>query len=271
MIGDYISINGVLTTRDKAVLPVDHIELTYGFGVYENIRFRNGALYFVDAHIDRLFHSANVIELAHRFTKDQIRTWINELLKKNNTESANIKILLIGGIDPKLYVFELAPKYPEKKIYKEGVRTTSAEYERYLPEAKTLNMLPSYILYKKAVAENAYDAVLYDKEKRIHEGTRSNIFFIKGKSLYTPPKDLVLNGVTRIHVIECAQKNGYTVEEKSVILDDISSYDGAFFTNTSGKIVPIRYLDEHEFSITNEMQKLMKLFDEYLEQYAEHV
>lgn len=272
MPNNFVSINGKITDPKEAVLPVDNIELNYGFGVYENIRYRNHTIYFVDEHLNRLLHSAKTIGLAHHFEKKQIRTWTIELIKKNEIESGNIKILLIGGEESMLYIMALAPKYPDKKIYKEGVKAITAIYERYLPEAKTLNMLPSYILYKKAVEQNAYDAILCDKEGNIHEGTRSNIFFIKEKKLYTPATETVLNGVTRTGVIACATKLGYTIIEEDIALKNIAAYDGAFFTNTSGKIIPIKEIGTHTFGpIPSETAELIKSFDEYLEQHAEYI
>lgn len=272
MADNLVSINGKITDPKEAVLPVDNIELNYGFGVYENIRYRNHAIYFADEHLDRLLHSAKAIGLTHQFEKKQIRNWIIELIKKNEAESANIKILLIGGVEPMLYILQLAPKFPDKKIYKEGVKAITAIYERYLPQAKTLNMLPSYILYKKAIEQNAYDAILCDKKGNIHEGTRSNIFFIKEKTLYTPMVETVLNGVTRAGVIACATKLGYTIIEESIALKNIATFDGAFFTNTSGKIIPIKEIDGQTLGqIPPSTAELIKSFDEYMEQHAEKI
>ncbi|PIT86288.1 MAG: hypothetical protein COU33_04030 [Candidatus Magasanikbacteria bacterium CG10_big_fil_rev_8_21_14_0_10_43_6] len=268
----FVSINGKIVARSEAVLPVDHIEFTYGFGVYENIRLRNGALYFTKAHIERLLHSAQVIGLAHPFSFEHIQQWIVELVKKNSIKSSNIKILLVGGAEPLLYILSLAPRFVEKKIYKTGVKAISAQYERFLPQAKTLNMLPSYILYKKATQAGAYDTILYDNECFMHEGTRSNIFFVKNDTLYTPPAEKILLGVTRHGVIECAKKHDIKVNETHIPFAGIKEYDGAFFTNTSGKIVPIRVIDEFEFNGVCELiQTLIPLFNEYIEKNAEPV
>lgn len=244
MKGTHISKNGILIPTDQALLPIDHIEFAYGFGVYENIRLRKGALFFAETHVDRLFVSAESIGLTHSFEKQNILKWINELIHKNNIDSCNIKIMLIGGNKPLLYIFELAPKFVDKKLYKTGVHIIISEYERFLPKAKTLNMLPSYILYKNAMKQNAYDALLHDSKNIIHEGTRSNVFFVKDNTLYTPPKELILEGVTRSTVIACAKEHGLNVEEQNITLDELPEFDGTFMTNTSGKIVPVRSIGE---------------------------
>ncbi|MBI2990102.1 MAG: aminotransferase class IV family protein [Candidatus Magasanikbacteria bacterium] len=268
MLGTHFSCNGILSKTDKAFINLDDIEFSYGFGVYENIRLRNDKLYFPDKHAERLIDSAKIIKLKHGFTKKNVEQWIKDLIKKNKIPTANIKILLIGDKDPdkaRLYIILLAPSYPDKKIYKQGVAVSSRVYERFLPQAKTLNMLPSYLFFREAREKKAYDMLLADSKGCLLEGTRSNIFLIKDKILYTPPLDKVLNGVTRQTVIDCAKQNGYKIKEQNIKLNKIFDFEGAFLTNTSGKIVPIRTIDQKSFSsITPEIQNLIRLYDQYL-------
>src|SRR3989344_6705149 len=147
--------NGQLIPAAEAKIPVDNIEWTYGFGVYENLKVRNNKIYFVDKHIHRLFESARLIGLEHGFDKKKMKKWIKELKDKNEAASANIKILLIGGKKPNLYIMTLAPKFLDRNAYTQGVHTITREYERYLPQAKTLNMLPSYLFFRAARPDSA--------------------------------------------------------------------------------------------------------------------
>jgi len=154
---------------------------------------------------------------------------------------------LIGGESQDLYIMCLAPKFLDKKYYKQGVKVITEIYERFLPQAKTLNMLPSYLIFKRAKEQDAYDVLLLDKENNIVEGTRSNFFVIKNKTIYTTPVEKVLDGVTRRTVIDCAKENGYEVVEEDIKLSELFDYSGAFLTNTSSKIVPIREVGDESF------------------------
>lgn len=271
MLGHYICLNGKFIDGKKAKIDVDNIEFSYGFGVYETIRLRNNKVYFLEEHLERLLYSAQVIGLKHNFSLATMTDWVNSLAKKNKIESANIKMLLIGGVLPQLYVMLLAPVYLEKKTYREGVKVWTFQYERFLPQAKTLNMLPSYLAYTEAKEHGAFDSLFIDKKGYILEGTRTNFFAIKNKTLFTTPVVKVLDGVTRRKVIACAEENGYKVVEKNVLLKDISDYDGAFVTNTSGKIVPVKGIMNKELGISefgeicDEIKNLMRFFDNYLE------
>lgn len=267
MLGTHFSHNGQLLSIEEAKIPLDHIEFSYGFGVYETLRVRNHKAIFLSEHSERLLYSAQIIGLEHIFDTQSVFKGIQSLLEKNNIEVANLKILLIGGKtkeDAQLIAFLLSPKFLEKKEYREGISTITFEHERFLPQAKTLNMLPSYIAYKKAAGVGAFDALLIDRNGNITEGTRTNFFTIKGMTLFTPPKEQVLDGITRRHVIECALKNNYTLEEQKIHVKKIFEYDGAFLTNTSGGIIPIRTINEQSFpQISLEIKKLRELFETY--------
>ena len=192
--------------------------------------------------------------------------------------NTNIKIIIVGGRSaddhedngPKLYIMELAPKFIEKKLYKTGAHVITKQYQRYLPQAKTLNMLPSYLIYREAKAADAYDALLYDTDGQLHEGTRTNVFAIKDKTLMTPPDDMVLPGVTRKTVIECAETNGFEVKKEHIKMDKLVQFDGVFLTGTSPKILPVTSIDNQKLNeIPPALQELMKLYNTFVRQRGE--
>ncbi len=265
----HFSKNGELLPIDQAVVSVKDLHFQYGFGVYEALRVRNGIVYFVDMHADRLIESAKVIELQHSYSQQQIVDFIKQVSQKNNLESANIKMLLIGGKTPEestLYIFPILPLYPDRKLYKHGATVQTVTYERFLPNAKTLNMLPSYLFFTKARKNGHYDALLLGKDTTIHEGTRTNFFAIKNKTLFTPPVEFVLDGVIRQTLVATAKKNGYTVKEEKIPLSSLNDFNGAFLTSTSTKILPLVKIDDFEFSIPEELKTLIKLYDDFLDE-----
>ena len=133
------------------------------------------------------------------------------------------------------------------------------------PQAKTLNMLASYLAYREAKEKNCYDALFVNRNGNIIEGTRTNFFTIKGRTIYSPLEKNILLGVTRKHILEVAKQNGFVIEEKNIPLTGLSEYDGAFLTGTSIKILPIKKVDNFEYGgIPDDLKKLMLAFDEYL-------
>jgi branched-subunit amino acid aminotransferase/4-amino-4-deoxychorismate lyase len=236
--------------------------------VYETIKLRNNTVYFLKQHVDRLIQSAAIIDLSHEYTHERIIKHITDLVTRNGEANCNIKILLIGGKTAQEALFvilPLAPLYPDRKLYTRGATANTVNYERYLPNAKTLNMLRSYMYYTQAVKLGHYDTLFLDAANNILEGSRTNFFTIKGTTIVTPPKNTVLEGVTRQTVIAVAKKIGYSVEEKEIPLASLHQYDGAFLTSTSTNILPLTQIDTNAFRVIPEaIKSLMKQYDSFL-------
>lgn len=266
---EYFSRNGVILPVDAATVPLSNIEYSYGFGVYETIRVSRQKARFLSDHMERLLESARIIELAHPFTEEFVAKCINEIVGKNKAEECNIKILLIGGRtaeDAQLNIVLLNPLFPDKKLYRDGAKCITAEYERAFPHAKTLNMLQSYLAYRKAREADCYDALLLDREGRITEGTRTNFFCIKERALYSPRESDILLGVTRKHVLDVAKDAGFSIEERDIRPEDVASYDACFITSTSTKIMPLREIDGAQYRVDSVgLRELMSAFDAFID------
>lgn len=266
----HFSKNGELRPIDQAQISLFNIEFTYSFGVYESVRVKEKTPYFVRDHAERLMTSAQLVQLDHVFTVEQIKDWIADLISKLEEKTYNLKILLIGAAKPddaQLYILPLAPKFPDKKLYRHGAHVISTYYERLFPQSKSLNMLPSYLAYREAKNQGAYDSLLIDREDRILEGTRTNFLAIKDRTIYTPPNKDVLHGVARRNLFYVAVENEFTIEEADIYLDKIDEYNGAMLTSTSSKVMPIASIGEFKFNeIVPELKELMKLYDQFLKE-----
>lgn len=264
----YCSHNGQIIPKEKAVMPISHIEMCYGFGVYENVKVVKGITFFADEHAGRLMHSAKIIGLNHPYSASQIIGFIDELKKHLDEDSYNLKILLIGAkntTDVNLFLLPLAPKYIDKRLYKQGAKAVTYKYERYLPQAKTLNMLGSYLAYRQAREEDAYDALLVDSKGHILEGTRTNFYCLSGKTIYSPPEKEILEGVTRMAVLYTAEMNGFKLEETDISPSNLGDFEGAFLTSTSTKILPLIQIDNFKYpGICSQLTDLIGLFKEFL-------
>ncbi|MBW3568985.1 aminotransferase class IV [Candidatus Parcubacteria bacterium] len=268
---EFFSLNGEILPVELAKIELSNIEYAYGFGVYENVRVSKGRIFFLKEHIQRLLSSAEIIGIEHGFSSSLVENSVEKLLEKLKPETCNVKILLIGGKDKgsaNLYIMCLNPLFPDRKLYKTGAYCITENYERPFPHAKSLNMLPSYLAYKKAKQVGAYDALLVNRENKVAEGTRTNFFAIKDKTIYSPPESEILLGVTRDKVIKVAKQNSYQVVEKDLPLSELPKYDGTFITSTGSKIMPIKTIDNLDFEIPDELYKLIGLFNKFLDDYA---
>jgi len=271
MTGGFCSVNGRLVPAAEAVVPVDDINFAYGFGVYETLKLRRRVLYFPDYHERRLFNSAEIIGLEHAWKPGDLVGMLRELVAANRREDANLKVLLVGGDGPersRLYCMCLNPLYPERRDFRDGARALVWPGERIYPQAKTLSMLQSVLAYREARRAGAYDAVFLGRDGTLTEGTRTNLFFTDGERLFTPPAERVLEGVTRMTIIQAAGEAGLAVEERPLPEAGLADYAGFFLSSTSTRIMPLKLLGGHASGIPELVRRLMKLYDDWLERWA---
>lgn len=257
---DYISKNLHIVPASDAQVSLNNIAFIYGFGVYENIRVTKGEVRYLDEHLDRLEISCKALGIKSNFAVEQIESACLELNAKYPDQTYNMKIILIGGKDQQLFILPLAPKFVDKKLYRDGVSVITSKYERFLPQAKSLNMLGSYIVYTKAQDKGAYDALLLNRNGEILEGSRTNFYAVKGRTIYTAAEELVLAGVTRKHIIEFAKTAGFSIDYIAPNIKNLDEYDGYFISNTSSKLLPVSKIDDKEFEIPDSLKVLASDF-----------
>jgi branched-subunit amino acid aminotransferase/4-amino-4-deoxychorismate lyase len=259
----FFSKNGIILPEVQAVIPLSNIEYSYGYGVYETVRVTRHIPYFLNEHLDRLIESCRIIELPLPYTKSQLTTWVMSLIEKIEEQTFNLKLLLIGS---DFFILASSPLFPDRKWVKEGISTITVDYERRWVHAKTLNMLGSFLAYKKAKEQNCYDALLVNKSGEITEGTRTNVYFVKDSTVYSPPSNDILLGVMRMVLLKVLQEAKIEYKEQSIPLSSIGDYEGAFLTSTSTKILPIRQINNFAYTEVSLMiQNLIKKLDLFLD------
>ena len=102
--------------------------------------------------------------------------------------------------------------------------------------------------------KKAFEALLVDSNGYIPEGSRSNIFFIKGDTVYTAPKGDVLLGITREYILKTCKELNIRVIEENIHICDLAKLDGAFMSGTSVNVLPIASIDDIKLnSVDNEI------------------
>lgn len=283
MIGPYFSRNGRLLPIEDAVVSIDDVNFAYGFGVYETMKIRRRILFFPERHEERLFRSAEIIELEHPFGSGDLVAWVRELAVANRVENANVKVLLIGGsladgaAAARCDVMLLNPLFPDRRLYKRGASAITVAAERRYPASKSLSMTVSTIAFRRAQRAGAYDALLVNRRDEVTEGTRTNLYAVAGNSVVTPPADQCLDGVTRETLLEILADGGIPVREESIPRAELcpgseapaaTGFDGVFLSSTSTKVLPLTAIDGVSYEIPELFRRIAGSYDAFLKDYA---
>jgi branched-subunit amino acid aminotransferase/4-amino-4-deoxychorismate lyase len=66
-------------------------------------------------------------------------------------------------------------------------------------------------------------------------------------------------------MLKVALSNDYKIVETNIKLDDVRSYDGAFVTSTSSKIMPVKSIDNISICYPDSIKELVKFLNVFLE------
>ena len=260
----YIWLNGAFQPfNDSNVHLLSHT-LHYGLGAFEGIRAyeteAGGAIFRLSEHTERLFDAAKKINIAIPYSKEELEEVQKEAMTKNKLQEGYIRpIVFLGSESMGLRAKDLVsvnvavacwewPSYMDPEAKKKGISIIKSPYQQYEnPLYSNNKIIGTYInsimALHDALAKNADEAILLDKNGFISEGSGENLFIIKGSRLLTPKTDFCLNGITRQTVMQIASDLGIEVEEKNLIFDELVDADEAFFSGTAVEITPITKVD----------------------------
>jgi branched-chain amino acid aminotransferase len=233
-----------------------------GESIYEVIRMVRGNPVFFTDHMERLAMSVRLQGKKLLADFYMLRESILALTQSGKNKETNLKIVFnYNNGDENWLIYFIEPIYPTEEQYKMGVKGVLFFAERKDPESKVINHKLRSSIYHKLILEGAYEALLVNEKNCITEGSRSNIFFLKDDTLFTAPEKVVLNGITRMYILDICKENKIKVDLTCVKYDCISEYDAVFMTGTSPVVLPFYCIDEISFNVRLPlMEKLRQLY-----------
>ena len=276
--GNIFYIDGEFVGEADATLPADDLAVLRGYGIFDYMRTYGGNPFHLDAHLNRLERSAQLIGLDLPMPIDRIHDITLETLNRNNHAESSVRIVVTGGtsadnITPggqsRLLVMATPFKpYPEA-WFRDGVKVITNRTDRYLPQAKTLNYIPAIVALQKAKKAGAVDAIYVDRAGLAQEGTTTNLFAFFGDRLVTAG-DNVLPGITRQTILDLAADR-FQLQVTDLPLADLLRADEAFLSSSNKEICPIRQIDETTIGAGfpgSNTRLLMEKFAEMAASYA---
>jgi len=258
--GKYFILNGEL----RPAVEFESSMVYEGESVYEVLRIINGLPVFFYDHISRLESSTRYqkrIPLADTVT---LRKDIARLLSSEEKGEINLKVVFnYNNENSNRLIYFIESVYPSPEQYNHGVYGILYHAERKDPESKVINHKLRSEIYHRLIMDNAYEALLVNRNNCITEGSRSNIFLINGDNLFSAPDNEILNGITRMHIIEICRENGIKVNYGCLKADRLMEYESAFMSGTSPVILPFNRIGGFEFNVNHRYIKLLR--DLYLE------
>lgn len=268
----FIHMDGHLIPADQFYIESLRPGVLSGQGVFETIKISGGRILLLPRHLNRLFHGLKDLKLKFPYVRSRIRTWMMETLKANELTDARVRLTVWeknGIIKCSIIAQPLEP--PSPRDYEQGWKAMMSSIRRNeespLSHIKSINYRTFLEAYLQAKRKGCQEAILLNRRGQIAEGSRTNVFVIKGKILLTPPlKCGCLPGIMRQLVLTLARQLRVKARQAELMPEDLLSADEAFVTNALIGIVPLARLDGrkigsgHAGPVTARLQKALQKF-----------
>ena len=255
-----VFMNDRLVPEDEARVSVFDHGLLYGDGVFEGMRSYSGRVFRLDAHIDRLWESAQAICLKIPLTKEAVAQAVNDTLAANGLADGYVRLLVTRGagtlgLDPNrtknpqvIVIADTISLYP-REHYEKGLRIVTAATQRtqaaaLSPRIKSLNYLNNIMAKLEGLQAGCVEALMLNHKGEVAECTGDNIFVVRKGLLLTPPPDAgILEGITRGAVMELARSAGIDCREATLTRHDLYTAEECFLTGTAAEVIPVVEID----------------------------
>jgi branched-chain amino acid aminotransferase len=256
--GVLVFLNGQLVPEERAVVSVFDRSFLYGDGLFETMRVSRGKPFRWEQHLERLQRGADYLKIKLPFAPAALRQFADEFITKNNLPEALLRLTLSRGIGVRGYspkggenptiVMSLHPAPvcdanhpPRWKLITSSHRLPANEP---LAQFKTCNKLVQILARSEADATGADEALLLNTDGFVVEGTSSNLFWIEGDTICTPPlASGILPGVTRAVVLEICAQLGFQTREANIGIEKLKRVDGIFLSLSSLGVVEVIEID----------------------------
>lgn len=244
--------NGEIGDLDTMQIPLCDRSVFYGDAVYDAVLVLDRKCFALDLHLDRLYRSCAMTQIAFELTREELEAEIQRLLEASPMGQRMLYIQVTRGAAPRKHEFPVNAK-PNLIMYTAPIhvppkdkRATLASVEdlrfQYC-NIKTTNLLPNVFAAQKATSLGATEALLH-RGDRVTEAAHSSILMLKDGALVVPPLDeLILPGITRAVAVKLCEDNGIPVITRVFTVAELMEADEILLCSTTKNLIYVFEID----------------------------
>lgn len=210
-------------------------KFAFGNGVYETLRTMNFIPVFYQEHSNRLIATIKHLQIAFAITPQELKKAVLRVISDFDEPNQRLRIIINNAH----WIIYTSPLNLDQRIYK-GVKVLTVSAVRSRAELKTTDYSAYLNAWQQAQQNHCFEAVLCDHNDQITEGSRSNIFWVKNRTLFTRENE-VLPGITRHIVLKLFNNK---VNYSSCSRNELIKMDEVFLTNSGSGIIPVIAVNE---------------------------
>jgi branched-chain amino acid aminotransferase len=270
--------NELCEWQDARVHIISH-GMHYASLVFEGLRVYNTKIFKLEEHTERLFNSANILDMKIPYSFNEITEATKKLVSDQNIKNGYIRPFVWRGsemmgvsaqntkINVAIAIWDW-PTYFDPNLKLKGIKLNISKWQRPPQnsspwESKAAGLYMICTLSKHQAEKEGYtDSLMLDHEGNIAEATSANIFFKDEKDeLHTPIPDSFLDGITRKTVIDLAKSKNIKINERKISPDELSNFKGCFITGTAAEITPVGNINDNNFEVCDLIKDLSNSYE----------
>jgi branched-chain amino acid aminotransferase len=255
-----VHVNGQICSEQDARISVFDRGFLYGDSVFETLGTKDGVLFSLSEHLERLEASAARIGMKCP-PRETIVAAVHATVAAAGNRESRVRIIVSRGegwgdldpqaaSEPRLVVMVGERGGPTPEMYADGVSATVVSVIHNHPGAldptvKSGNYLNGVLAVGEARRAGAHEAILCAASGYVAEGATSSVFAVSSGRIETPSLEVgILPGITRRLVLEVCRREGMPVTESSTLLPQaLRSADEVFLTSSLRGVIPVTRLD----------------------------
>jgi branched-chain amino acid aminotransferase len=235
------TINGKQVSGDEAKISVLDNALLYAEGLFETFLACDDRVLFLDEHLDRLYRGARVINLTPPVNRDKLSRWMKATVAAHPARIKKLRLTITSGEAPRWtgiqgrpqVILSVAPHTIPTEPFRLQVSDFRVDQDSEFRRIKTISYAIHAAALKRALHDGFDDALMINQKGRVAEVTSANIFWRRGRSVYTPPLSAgCLEGVTRHVVLKGEKNHGVRIIERTEPLEHMITADEVFITSS---------------------------------------
>jgi branched-chain amino acid aminotransferase len=270
--------NQLVEWQDARVHIISH-GMHYASLVFEGLRIYNKKIFKLEEHVERLFKSAEILDIKIPYSKNKISSATKQLVSKQKILNGYIRPFVwrgseMMGVSAQKTKINVAiaiwdwPAYFDPDLKKKGIKLNISKWQRppqfsapWKSKAAGLYMICTLSKHQ-AEKEGYTDSLMLDYQGNVAEATSANIFFKDKKNeIHTPIPDSFLNGITRKTVIEIAKAKKIKVHERKISPKELKNFQGCFITGTAAEITPVGNILKNKYKVCDLILDLSKTYE----------
>lgn len=251
-------------------LTVGELSTQRGDGIFESIGVVDGHAQEVEAHLERLAHSARLCDLPLPHL-GQWRQAVARAAASCGPGEAVIKLILSRGVEhgptPTAWVtVAAAADFTGARTHGIRVVTLDRGYAIDVPArapwlllgAKTLSYAVNMAAIREAKRRGADDAVFLSSDGFVLEAPTASLIIRRGDTFVTPaPNAGILHGTTQLSLFEHLEAQGFVTAYETIPAADLAQADAAWLVSSVRLAAPVVAVDgqplAHDAELTASM------------------